>query len=512
MMGHRLRPSNSERGLALSRRATTGVLRGHPSDENFEDMVSFHGSDKGSVAGVEDPFDRDVTGAYPLLHSRSEGAHSLRQISPTLNAELRERAARIKEAASDELNSVTATVMQLTNSMLGAGILAFPYHLAKVGVLVTLFTFGMLGVCMYFTMNLMLDCGIKRNIFDYALLVEDVLGRRMQLYLDLSIALCCMGNVMSYMNVIGEMGATVLREWSHHENIFVDTYAGFLIIFLLIVEFPFIFYKNFGDITWLSYFSLFLMSSVIIVFVGWEGQIESDKFHIPNWWPASISRVLGQLGTWSYAYAIQYATFEAYIAMTPEAKEKWPLTVKLCVGFGALLLLCMAFLGYAAFGQNCKSDIMSNFDSNKWEVQAGQMAVVVHLLANMPNDFVLMRLFFLRALNMDAGDLDWPRFSAVSIFLFAVPLFLMAVIPAGDVGGTFLLVINLTGDIPTAFACFVVPAVLWLKTFEGDRSWKFYLSIFIFCLGMFMMLVCSIHDIIVFSFKCSHHGCRGYGS
>lgn len=490
MLGHRVRATAAGRELVGMQRSVTIAL----DDPPYTRSNSFNGF---------------ADGGQPLMHSRSEGAATL--LLPSINAELFERAQRIKDAASEELNSVTATVFQITNSMLGAGILAFPYHLAGVGSVVTLFTFAMLGSCMWYTMVMMIECGHKRQIYDYALIVEDVLGRRMAKWLDFSIGLCCMGNIMSYINVIGDMGADVMREWAHHKNIFVDTYAGFIIVFLLVVEFPFIFYRNYGDITWLSYFSLFLIACVITVFVGWEGQVENDGgFKVPSHFPPSISPVLSQLGTWSYAYAIQYATFEAYVAMSPDAKKKWPLTVGLCVGFGAVLLLLMAYLGYGAFGEDCEADILTNFDTNKWEVQVGKLAVVIHLLSNMPNDFVLMRLFSLRAFDLDVGDLDTPRFMAASIFIFAVPLILMAAIPAGDVGGAFLLIINLTGDIPTAFACFVVPALMWLRIFEGDRSRKFYTAVFVLALGVFMMLVCSVHDIVSFLIHCADDGCKSY--
>merc|ERR1712070_165245 len=119
----------------------------------------------------------------------------------------------------------------------------------------------------------------------------------------------------------------------------MSTYGGFMIIVVGVVEAPLILIRAYGELTWISFGSLTFICFTIF-FVAIAGQNEANHFHWPRMWPDNSIDVLRQLGTFAYAYSCQYVLFEAYVAMTPEAKKNfdWSVFGSVCWG-GTLLTL-----------------------------------------------------------------------------------------------------------------------------------------------------------------------------
>lgn len=412
------------------------------------------------------------------------------------------------EAVPRELNGNVGTSIQITNTMIGSGILTFPYVLANVGIVLGVVYVLFFGWAVYLTSIMLIDMGKKRGILDYSAVVEAEFGFTVARVLNVSIALTNFGALMSYFNTIGTLGSSVVSQW---DNIWLlDSYAGFMVVFAIIIEVPIIMLRSYGELTFISFWSLSFIIVVISV-VGVEGQLESSQFYTPNWWPNQWVDCVKYLGNFSYALSCQSVVFEAYASMTSQAKQSWNKTILTSVAIGGVLLTSMAILGYGAFGQQCESDILANFNVSNGVAQAAMLITAFHLLLYIPNDFIIMRLFALRAFGVHALTTSTRTHVAWTLLLFAVPLTIMAVIPTDDVAGVFSLIIDLTGDIPSGFSCFFLPAVLYLSVFEKERGPMWYAAGPIAAMGLVLCVVCPFVDIWSFAEACSSQdGCSSY--
>jgi hypothetical protein len=87
----------------------------------------------------------------------------------------------------------------------------------------------------------------------------------------------------------------------------------------------------------------------------------------------------------------------------------------------------------------------------------------------------------------------------------------MAIVPAKDVSGVFAFILDITGDLPLGFSCFVLPAAIYLKVFNERRECMWYLAIALLVLGLFLMTVSTTVDSILFSVACIWgSGCSSY--
>lgn len=89
---------------------------------------------------------------------------------------------------------------KILNTMLGSGVLAFPYLLAKCGIL--LFTFSILFTVsiVLCTSWMLITAGKKKKILNYSKLTEEVFGKNMRQLLNVGIIFSSVGSMLSYLN------------------------------------------------------------------------------------------------------------------------------------------------------------------------------------------------------------------------------------------------------------------------------------------------------------------------
>lgn len=411
---------------------------------------------------------------------------------------------------SDERITWFFTAIQLSNAMLGSGVLAFPKALARVGVVMFACAIVLFPGAVFFTSVMLIDSGKRRDIMDLSALTHDTLGPRTAIWLRRSIIMSSMGAMFSYLNVIGSLGSEVLRAWGFSGP--ESTYAGCMILWAIAII-PLIMFRSFGELAPVAIGSL-VMIIFVLAFVGFEGRAESqtgDFLLPPLGWHSSAAGAQ-TLGTFAYAATIQTATLEAYRTTRKEDKPVFvSKALVLSILLGATVLSLMAVLGYAAFGEDCASDILSNFDAEKGVVQFALLVVVVHLALYIPGCFVILRLFAMQSFGVRVADMPSGRFVAATLGLYAVPVLIMASVPEDDVAGVFAYIIEITGSMPTCYCCFIVPSAIYIASFRDEKTSLWYLATATLAIGCFVFVVVPVVSTMKFISACgSPRGCKSY--
>ena len=203
-----------------------------------------------------------------------------------------------------EQNPWWATAIQILNTMLGSGILAFPYTLARVGW-VTFSSYAMFFGCVVYAGSVMLiKAGRKRHIMNFSDLTKDLLGSSVAKVLQVCIVLSNAGSLLSYLNVIGSLGSSALKRWTGHADIGISTYPGFMVMMAVLVL-PLNLLRSYGDLTYVSLLSLTLVSAIVL-FVLAEGSAEGDgTFQTAPAWPTTNLASTETLGTFAFAASVQ---------------------------------------------------------------------------------------------------------------------------------------------------------------------------------------------------------------
>jgi len=258
--------------------------------------------------------------------------------------------------------------------------------------------------------------------------------------------------------------------------------------------------RSYGELTYISACSLFLIASVTVL-VGIEGTAaRSAVSHSIRLWPTAPTQCLRYLGNFAYATSCQPVVCEAHLSSTPESKGHFRDVMWAASVAGGALLATMAIAGCAAFGDGVSSNVLMSFRPGPISAIAYSL-VVMHLCAYIPNDFIIMRFYLFKIFDVNILQVPTIQFITVTVLLFAVPVLAMAMIPLQDVSGAFELVLSLTGDLPTGFNCFLLPGLVYLSTFrEHTPSQAMRVAaVLTVVLGSVCMLICPLTDIFAFA-------------
>jgi amino acid permease len=411
-------------------------------------------------------------------------------------------------------NSWWAAGIQCLNSMIGSGILAMPYTFSKVGWVLFTLEIVFFATVVFASSAMLLEVGQRKGLLNFSAVTEHVFGARTAGMLTFAIVASTNGALMSYLNVIGSLGASVVQRWGYSES-FLTSYSGF-VLFIATLIVPLILFRSYGELTPISLMSLFFIV-VIVFFILAEGLWLNDGvLYTAQAWPQYSTAPIVTLGTFAFSGSIQPVIFEAYLSTREDDKPKFiSASLALAVGFGFLLMFLMAAFGYGAFSSDCESDIMSNFSSGLVVVQLAQLVVVLHLTLYIPNAFIIMRLFACELVGCNPLTLAWPSFVGITLALWAFPVLVMVWIPEADVEGVFAYIIDLTGDLPIGFSAYALPAALYIKvvglpTESGTSKYMFYFSHGIFVLGLVLMITCPVVDTYYFLKSCITETCSSY--
>jgi len=412
-------------------------------------------------------------------------------------------------------NSWWATGIQCLNSMLGSGILAFPYALSKVGWVVFTLEILFFATTVFASSAMLLEVGQRKRLLNFSVVTEHVFGPLVAKILKFAIVASTIGALMSYLNVIGSLGSSVVMNWGY-DGSFLASYSGFMLVAAALIA-PLTLFRSYGELTPISLLSLAFIILLVFFVMGEGLWLNDGVLYTAQTWPLSWTTPVVTLGTFAYAGSLQTVIFEAYVSTREDDKPNFiSATLTLAVGCGFLLLVLMAAFGYGAFGSECESDIMSNFNSNFVIVQLAQLMTVLHLTFYIPNAFIIMRLFACELFGYNPLTLKTPAFTGVTLSLWAFPVLVMAWIPKDDVGGLFAFIIDITGDLPVGFSAFVLPAALYIKVFDdlpvetGKAVFMHHASRVILVLGFVLMVACPVADSYYFIKACITDTCSTY--
>jgi len=225
--------------------------------------------------------------------------------------------------------------------------------------------------------------------------------------------------------------------------------------------------------------------------------------------PVSSLSCLKYLGNFAYATSCQPVVCEAHLSVVAESKDSFPYAMWSAAAAGGTLLLAMSVAGYMAFGENVSSNVMLSLGDGPMSC-IGYTLVVIHLLMYIPNDFIIMRFYGFRLFDMNVLQTPVLQYVIATIVLFAIPVVAMAMIPVADVSGAFGLVLDLTGDFPIGFQCFLIPGLVYLTLFPEWRPMQL-IALISAIAGGICMFFCPVVDIITFVNACnSEAGCSSY--
>ncbi|PWY97725.1 hypothetical protein BCV70DRAFT_202482 [Testicularia cyperi] len=335
--------------------------------------------------------DQDAPSPHrPHHQQRQPGYTQQRRISTRRNRRVVSTASIEREGEASLLSSIS----NLTNTIIGTGMLATPGAFKWTGLL--------LG------MALILFCGFTASLGLYLLTrcAARVGGRKNSFFtiasqalpagawwFDLAIALKCYGVSISYLIICGQLMPQVIisffrafhRDIHQIPELFLD--RSFWILTLMILLIPLCFLRRLDSLRHTSYLSLLAVFYLVVIVLHYS--LSSDaKASLP---PAgeihmiAVSRhTVSIFPVFVFAFTCAQNMLPVYNELFQNKERRVNTAIASSIGTGATVYLIVGVLGYLSFGSNVGDNIIAMYPSTSLFVCFGRVSIIVLTIFSYP--------------------------------------------------------------------------------------------------------------------------------
>jgi len=387
-------------------------------------------------------------------------------------------------------NSSALSVFLLVNTMIGSGILNQPFVFKDAGILGALIGFALATWATWMSLLIITDVGVQLQVLEFSGLAERAFGKTGLFINDVSIIIGAFGALLGYILVIGEMMSGLLLGWGCQSK--VCGMYGITTVFVCFFVLPLCLRRQFGHLAYIAVFSIVTITTVLfLVTIGGPIRTRNDSSSEPlN--TLNFGGALRSLGSIIFALGCTPANFQAYIAAEKGVRNmaSWSRVTAYAVSIGATMLLIMGSAGYLSFQSNVQGNILTNFPSKSFDFF--KLMVVVHLVAYIPVDFIVMRYSIVKlTLNKKSETLStWLHVSITFGLLAFTTAFILTMLNNGlSAGSAFSLTLDITGGIGGSITGFIMPSAIYMQLMPAASALYSRAQV-LFVLGwLFMVLV-----------------------
>ena len=289
--------------------------------------------------------------------------------------------------------TVASSWANLTNTILGAGMLGIPFAFAQAGSILgsflLLFCMMMAALGLHFLGEVSAELQ-KRDVFPATYFkASSQTYPWAKIIIDLAIFVKCFGVAAGYLIVCGQLMPKVVQNISSDAPDFLTTRYVWIALSLAVVV-PLAFMKNIDNLRYASVIALF--STVYLVFLIFyyffndnEARYGNPNFTVPkggvtqNFFPTDALRLVPNLPIFVFSFTCHQNLFSIYNEL-PNAKGR-----KINTVVGASTVSCFSvyiligLFGYFTFGDTVSSNISEQYPDTAL-VTVGRVAIVINVL------------------------------------------------------------------------------------------------------------------------------------
>ncbi|KAH9165104.1 transmembrane amino acid transporter protein-domain-containing protein [Lactarius sanguifluus] len=288
--------------------------------------------------------------------------------------------------------SLTSSVSNLANTVIGSGMLTFPRAFASAGIIPGMLTCLFSGAVGAFGLYLLSACARKAphrraSFFTVATLTFP----RAAVFFDAAIAIKCFGVSISYLIIIKSLIPNVIASL-YHDLTSPDTnppewaLSGRLwISVLMVVLVPLSFLRRLDSLRHTSYIALFSCAYLVVIvivchFYPLKGMIPPGEIHL-----------IKQL-------------FPIFNEINNNSQKRMNIVIGTAIGSATITYEIIAVFGYITFGSHVTANIIEMYPSSSLFIAIGQLAIATLVLFSYPLQVHPCRNCLDKVFNFDAAS------------------------------------------------------------------------------------------------------------
>ncbi|KAJ9074275.1 hypothetical protein DSO57_1007965 [Entomophthora muscae] len=383
--------------------------------------------------------------------------------------------------------TILSSVANLSNTILGSGMLAMPAAFSVVGLGFGLFLIGFAASTSALGLYLLALCaqrvGNRKTSF-YA--VSQLTYPRASLWVDLAIAIKCFGVSISYLIVVGQLMPQIMEYFGYTPGSLATNRRLWITVFMIVLI-PLASMRRLDSLRYTSIIALcsvvYLVMIVALAFLFRDHPIPWQHIH----WFKLDWNFLSVLPVFVFGFTCHQNIFSIHNEIIDNSIPRVSRVLISSIGNGSIVYILIGSLGYLTFGDDVESNILSMYKVNTF-LTMGRFAVVLLSLFSYPLQCHPCRTCLLKALdslntphktlsgqtyssvNPDEASLEDPDTEVTPSASESEVLFF--ILTAGILLGTFSLalvvekldtVLAFVGSTGSTSISFILPGIFYLK-------------------------------------------------
>ncbi|KAI3646282.1 hypothetical protein MP228_009210 [Amoeboaphelidium protococcarum] len=372
----------------------------------------------------------------------------------------------------DGNTSVLGVAFNLVNTTVGAGIIGLSYAVSNAG-----FGLGIiLTVCVAYlscaSIILMIKAGELVDVYSFAGLANHALGRPGFWLVNLVIATNGIGTMVSYIIILGSSFPSIAATYAPDAQLLQNRIFIIVLVSVLFV-FPLVLYKKINKLAKVSVIGV-ACTPIVIALIIYRAFINpAEGVHpIPRSEYTFIGKnVFSAIGVMAFAFVSNQTAFLNYGALKRRNIKRWSLASFISANVSLVVSLGLAVVGYMAFGEKVKDNILNSFPENDHVANAARFILAFSLILTYPMAFFPTRDAVLRMLGLRSRhhQPNNAQFYSITTLIFAVTVGIALLVE--NLG----LVYELVGGICSTFIAYIIPGLagflIYLRLRRGN-VWK----------------------------------------
>ncbi|KAG4097128.1 hypothetical protein H8356DRAFT_993941 [Neocallimastix lanati (nom. inval.)] len=455
--------------------------------------------------------------------------------------------------SKNETGTVFSSIVTLSNTLLGSGMLAMPAAFASVGLyfgIVNVFVFGCGAL---FGLWLLTRCatytGRNSSFFSLSMITFP----QASVFFDLAISIKCFGVSVSYLIIIGDLMPVVTLGLFPNislNSIFLSRELWITIGVLIII--PLAFMRKLDSMRHTSFISLLAIVYLLIIVVYYyfipfetnniqqKRQQQLNKKSNSELNPSypgnpKIEKFIfsmdffKNLPIFVFAFTCHQNILSVYNEMRDNRQKNVNKVITTSISFGAILYWIVGICGYLTFGDQTDSNVISMYPPSSYIILFGQLSMVIMVMLSYPLQMFPCRLSLDKVfynlkriinrhneesnlLNPMATSMLNNSSSAVraydqpmsdkKFFFMTLSILVCSYVLACSVK-TLGIVLSIVGATGSTMICYILPGLLYYKLETENtrmnsrkRGSMVYAALFMFILGIVLMITCLLSIIL----------------
>ncbi|GAA6016112.1 hypothetical protein JCM10207_004448 [Rhodosporidiobolus poonsookiae] len=414
-----------------------------------------------------DDLDSDLDASHAplmegLVHSRS-------------SIDLRAEDRRLKDLESDVEEGITpewltkgggiwAGIANMSNSILGAGIIGLPYALREAGFFTGILLLLVLGAVTDWTIRLIVLNAKMSGRRTYIDILDSCFGRHGRAAASFFQFAFAFGGMCAFCIITGDTIPRVILAIlgpDHEHGAFVDFLISRQVVTTVLtlgISYPLSLYR---DIEKLSHAStLALISMVVIVFsVGLRGPGVDDslKGDPAERWTLLESGVFEAIGVISFAFVCHHNSLLIYGSLRTPTLDRFARITHVSTVVSVIACLCMSTSGFLVFTNRTAGNVLNNFAEDDTLINIARLCFGLNMFTTLPLEAFVCREVFETYFWPHEREFNLRRHVMITSGLVFSSLFVSLI--TCDLG----LILELAGGFSATALAYLFPAACFLR-------------------------------------------------